>query len=63
MSDFTEQHPRRGRVTNQPDGYDASRPHASTVVCDRAECIDKAKRWVAAETNQTAHHLPDSARA
>jgi hypothetical protein len=55
-------HNRRGIVTNQPDGYDASRPHAARSVCDRTECIEAAKSWVAARTNETAVHVRDSQR-
>jgi hypothetical protein len=52
-------HARKGYVTNQPEGYDAQRAHAARTVCDREECIRAAMRWVAAETNETAHLVVD----
>lgn len=55
-------HARRGIVTNQPGAYDPSRPHAAASVCDRPACIREAKRYVAAETNETAVHVPDVRR-
>lgn len=58
---FTEKHKRTGIVTNQPDGYDRDRPHAATVVCARPECQEKAIRWVAGQTNETAVYVPDRA--
>lgn len=53
-------HKRKGRVTNQAYGYDKNRPHASVVVCDRPDCIAKAKSWVAGRTNETAHYVADA---
>jgi hypothetical protein len=43
---------RTGYVTNQPDGYDKTRAHASTMVCSREVCIEDAKRWVKAVTQE-----------
>lgn len=56
-------HKRKGIVTNQPGEYDRARPHASVSVCDRDVCIAKAIRYVAAQTNETAHMCYDAARA
>ena len=42
-----------GYVTNQPDGYDPNRSHASTTVCDREECRENATRWVEQETGES----------
>lgn len=55
-------HARRGIVTNQPGTYDRTRPHASTTVCDRPECIAAAISWVAGKTNETAIHIRDADR-
>ena len=43
-----------GYVSNQPDGYDRSRPHASTMTCDRPACIAAAKAWVEKVTKEPA---------
>jgi hypothetical protein len=53
---FTERHKPVGTVTNasQADRYHADLPHASVHVCGREGCQTKARRWVAAETNETA---------
>jgi hypothetical protein len=59
---FSERHTRTGIVTNQPGAYDKSRPHASTVVCDRPECQARAIRWVAGMTNETAVYVPDETK-
>lgn len=48
------QHKPRGIVTNQPDGYDPSRAHASISTCDRPECVATSIAWVASKTNETA---------
>jgi hypothetical protein len=53
---------RAGIVTNQPDGYDPNRAHASRTVCGRQECIDAAKSYVAGFTNEHAVFIPDSDR-
>lgn len=55
-------HKRKGRVTNQPDGYDDSIPHASESVCDRRACIESAIRRVAGRTNMTAVLVLDADR-
>jgi hypothetical protein len=55
-------HARKGIVTNQPDGYDASRPHASRTVCDRPSCIAHAIQSVAGRTNETAVYVSDAER-
>jgi hypothetical protein len=55
-------HKRSGIVTNQPNGYDPTLPHASTTTCDRDGCIQKAIRWVAGETNMTAYLKRDADR-
>ena len=62
VPDPTCKHARKGVVTNQPDEYDQERPHASTAVCDREECIEDAKAWVWAITREAATHLRDSDR-
>lgn len=63
MSDFyNERHARKGIVTNQPDGYDKSRPHASTQVCDRDACIKKATFWVQGVTGESAVLVLDADR-
>lgn len=59
---MTCNHVRRGRVTNQTGPYDPSRAHASVAVCDRPECIREGQRYVAGETNETAHYVPDPPR-
>ncbi|MEV1295741.1 hypothetical protein [Pseudonocardia sp. NPDC049635] len=43
-----------GIVSNQlgTEPFDSSRPHASTSVCGRAECIDDAREWVQAHTRE-----------
>jgi hypothetical protein len=56
-------HSRKGRVTNQPNGYDPSEAHSSEAVCDRDECIRKAISRVAALTNMTAVYVPDKPTA
>lgn len=53
-------HVRTGRVTNQPDGYDPTRPHASMAVCDREKCIAYAIKEIAGETNETASYVADN---
>jgi hypothetical protein len=56
---FNEKHQRTGIVTNQPTGYDRDRPHASTTVCERPECQQKAHFWVQGITGETAVYVPD----
>jgi hypothetical protein len=56
-------HIRTGIVTNQPGEYDPNRPHASVTCCNRGVCRDKAKRWVAGQTNETAYFIPDYDRS
>lgn len=56
-------HKRTGIVTNQPGTYDRNRAHAAVIVCDRDECITKAKKWAAGETNETAYYVPDADRS
>ena len=62
MSSPKCRHARKGIVTNQATGYDDARPHAATVVCDRAECIRDAQLWVAGLTNETAVYVSDASR-
>ena len=52
-------HVREGRVTNQPDEYDDKRPHASIACCSRPTCVSNAIAWVAGQTNEPAHWVPD----
>jgi len=59
---FTERHGRRGLVSNQDrnrDDWGHKPPFVSVICCGREECIDKAIRYVASATNQTAHYQPD----
>lgn len=56
---FTERHKRVGIVTNMPGGYDPSQPYVATNVCGRDECVQKALKWVAGETNMTASVVLD----
>lgn len=55
-------HKRAGIVTNQPNGYDASLPHAAESVCDREQCQSAAIRRVAGRTNMTAYFIADISR-
>lgn len=63
IREHNERHARRGLVTNQPGGYDAGRPHASTIVCDRPECQASARHWVQGVTGETAVYVPDRGRS
>ena len=36
--------------------------HASTAVCDRAECIDDAMAWAKAVTHLESSFIPDADR-
>lgn len=47
-------HVPKGYVSNQPDGYDSTRPHASRSCCDRDKCIATAVQWVVLQTNEPA---------
>jgi hypothetical protein len=61
MRDPKCSHKRRGIVTSGK--YTPGEPHAATNVCDRAECIEDAKRWVNQTVMaRTAHYVPDGAR-
>jgi hypothetical protein len=53
-------HDRTGIVTTHPvpGSYDNG-SHASTNVCDEAECIADAIAWVERYTRKPAHHVPD----
>lgn len=55
-------HNRTGIVTNQPDGYDSTRSHCSVTICDRPECLAKAIKYVAGNTNETAVYSSDESR-
>ncbi len=56
MREHNEKHAAVGYMVNrsQADGYDRDKPHASTWVCDRPECRQRAQQWVAATTNEEA---------
>ena len=47
-----------GYVSNQPDGYDNSRPLASQTICEREACIEAAKVWVRKMTGEKAEQRP-----
>lgn len=49
-------HPDRMQVivTNQPDAYDKTRPHASTWVCADPPCVVDAMAWVMRFTGEKA---------
>lgn len=56
-------HDRTGLVSNQDLGaYDKSRPLVSVATCDRPECLAKAKKYVAGNSNETAVYYDDAAR-
>lgn len=57
-------HERAGLVTNQdPDQpYDEDEPHTMVSVCDRPECIAKATKYVAGNTNRQATFYSDAER-
>lgn len=59
---MTCRHKRAGIVTNKPDGYNPTLPHAAESVCDREACVAAAVRRVAALTNMTAYFRPDLPR-
>ncbi len=57
MASFTDRHVTHGIVTNQDpnsDGWGMEAPFVSVSTCDRLPCIQRAQRYVAAETNSTA---------
>jgi hypothetical protein len=56
---YNERHARKGIMTNQPDGIDLNRSHASTEVCHRPECQEKARFWVQGFTGEPATYVPD----
>lgn len=57
----TKAHNRKGIVSNQDLGnWDHSRPLASVSTCDQPECIRKAQKYVAGETNETAVYQSDA---
>jgi len=55
-------HPRAGIVTNQPNGYDRNRAHASIAICGQPECRAKALAWVWKTTKEQGHYISDSSR-
>ena len=57
--DFNERHARTGIMTNQPGTYDRDRPHASTVVCERDACQQRARHWVQGTTGEPATYVRD----
>ena len=54
--------PRAGIVTNQPDGYDKSRGHASTEVCGDPSCRADAIAWVWRKTGEHGVYVSDKKR-
>ena len=58
----TEHGPRAGIVTNQPDGYDKSRGHASTEVCGSPSCRADAIAWVWRKTGEHGVYVSDKKR-
>jgi hypothetical protein len=57
---MTCRHARKGIITNQTEGFDPTRTHAQTSVCDRPECILAAGRWVSGRTGEVAYFRPDA---
>jgi hypothetical protein len=53
---------RAGIVTNQPDGYDHNRAHASVAVCGDPSCRARALAWVWNLTKEQGHYISDSSR-
>lgn len=53
---------RAGIVTNQPDGYDRERAHASVAVCGDPTCRARALAWVRAKTGEPGVYISDSDR-
>lgn len=57
-------HHRAGIVSNQDlKHYDQARALSSVSVCDRPECIAKAIKHVAGNSNETAAYYPDGVEA
>ena len=55
-------HDRAGIVTNQPDGYDHNRAHASVAVCGDPTCRARGLAWVWKKTREQGHYISDSSR-
>jgi hypothetical protein len=53
---------RAGIVTNQPDGYDSNRAHASAAICGDPSCRARALAWVWNLTKEQGHYISDSSR-
>jgi hypothetical protein len=53
---------RAGIVTNQPDGYDHNRAHASAAICGDPSCRARALAWVRQLTGEPGHYISDSNR-
>lgn len=60
--DFECNHDRAGIVTNQPDGYDHNRAHASVSVCGDPTCRAGGLAWVRAKTGEPGVYISDSSR-
>ncbi len=63
MADFSERHARKGLMSNRRPGSVPDGPFASTVVCDRQECQDKARFWVQGVTGEAATDADNRADA
>lgn len=55
-------HERAGIVTNQPDGYDKNRAHASVSVCGQPTCRARGLAWVWDKTHEQGTYISDSTR-
>jgi hypothetical protein len=55
-------HARAGIVTNQPDGYDHNRAHASVAICGSPTCRARALAWVWNLTKEQGQYISDSTR-
>ncbi|URM86996.1 hypothetical protein SEA_RUCHI_28 [Arthrobacter phage Ruchi] len=53
---------RAGIVTNQPDGYDHNRAHASVAVCGNPTCRARALGWVYRLTGEHGTYVSDSSK-
>lgn len=62
LEDALCNHGRTGIVTNQPDGYDRNRSHASTQVCGRPKCRAIALAWVRRQTGEPGVYISDADR-
>ena len=62
VNDFECNHPRAGIVTNQPDGYDRNRAHASIAICGDPSCRAGALAWVWNMTHEQGQYISDSQR-